>query len=244
MRAPLGGFYLGHLLGIPVYIHPSALMLVFLAYLIGGDLRNMMAVLIVVVTGLIAHEFGHGLMAGRFGATDLSVTLMATGGICASARHKQPAREMLILAAGPTVSYLLSGLGFLLLWILIHVAPRSLVASETGTPTSILPILFPPNGDFALLSPLGLLLSFWCVLNLVWAIFNCLPIYPLDGGQFLHNLLQLPFRETTANRITLLVTIGIAAAFIGLMALTDSLNLWNVILVFILLQIAFTHLNR
>ena len=50
---------------------------------------------------------GHGFMARAFGAHGVTITLMATGGLCSSHRERdQYGSEILILAAGPAVSFL------------------------------------------------------------------------------------------------------------------------------------------
>ena len=56
------------------------------------------------------------------------------------------------------------------------------------------------------------LIFFLIVVSIVWALFNCLPIYPLDGGHMLGSILG-PRREKV-----LYLTGAITALVVGLLA--------------------------
>src|SRR4051812_45667691 len=115
-------WYIGHLGPIPLYIHWTFLILVFVIVQNNGGFtgnpERVLIVLTVLLTGVVLHELGHGLVAKALGAMGVTITLWAFGGLCASTRDQLPRREMAILAAGPAVSFGLAyGAYALLLWL-------------------------------------------------------------------------------------------------------------------------------
>lgn len=105
---------------------------------------------------ILAHEFGHALVAIRCGIPVSNVTLFVLGGVSRIAEEPRTGREeLLIAAAGPAVS-VLCAVVFLFAGVL---AGGSRVASAV---------------------------AFYLVLvNAALAIFNLLPALPLDGGRML-----------------------------------------------------------
>jgi Zn-dependent protease len=164
--------YVGHLGPIPLYIHWSFLILVFTIVQRNGGFdrgEHVLIVLTVLLAGIILHELGHGMMAKLLGAMGITITLWAFGGLCSSTRDKLPRREMLILAAGPAVSFALAYGALGAFWWLRQTDPHLL------------------GNSFGGLSMLGSFL--WMMYNVNWwlGVFNSLPIFPLDGGQFVFN---------------------------------------------------------
>ena len=105
---------------------------------------------------ILAHEFGHALVAIRCGIPVSSVTLFVLGGVSRIAEEPRTGREeLLIAAAGPAVS-VLCAVAFLFAGVAVSGSP---VASAV---------------------------AFYLVLvNAALAIFNLLPALPLDGGRML-----------------------------------------------------------
>lgn len=174
-----GAAYVGNLGPVPLYIHPSAMVLVFLAWMwaptggAGADIVAIVLLLAVLVKAILLHELGHGFAAMLMGARDVTITLWAMGGLCSSQRyHDRPVGEMFILAAGPAVSFALYGLGWAALYLLATYQPDLLV--DNGQPTLL--------REFIVYT---IILNFWL------GVFNSLPIFPLDGGQFLYHLMRL-----------------------------------------------------
>jgi Zn-dependent protease len=194
--------YLGHLGPIPLYAHWSALMMVFMAYMLsqGGasfDLPSFLLVLTVLMKGLILHELGHGLTAKALGATGVTITLWAFGGLCQSQRDQSPGREFLIVAAGPAVSFLLSGIGYGAVYYLENYPPEFLLNS---------------NGLAGVLYQFFYLMGY---LNLVLGIFNMLPIFPLDGGQLVYNgALMFTRNHLLVRQVCLTLSVFGALAFV------------------------------
>lgn len=114
---------------------------------------------IVLFASIIAHEFFHSLVARRFGIPMRGITLFLFGGLAEMGEEPPNAHsEFLMAAAGPLSSLATAGLGFAAL-----AAGRRL-----NWP---LPVL----GVF----------DYWILVNLLLALFNLLPAFPLDGGRML-----------------------------------------------------------
>jgi Zn-dependent protease len=174
MISPRESHYLGHLGPVPLYVHWSAIGMVVMAFMWsqGNGSFNPSAflmVLTVLLMGLILHELGHGLTARALGATGVTITLWAFGGLCQSHRDQTPPREFLIVAAGPAVSIALAAIGYFGFFLLADYQP-DLVIDQSSSLTLL--------GEF-------LMTTFR--INTSLAVFNLLPIFPLDGGQLVYN---------------------------------------------------------
>lgn len=124
---------------------------------------------------LILHEFAHVYIAKKEGIKIQDIQMYPFGGVVRFRREPDtPQAEFLIAVAGPIASFLIAFL-FLGLW--------TATANPTGN----------------LLNPLFYILFF---LNLLLAIFNLFPGYPLDGGMILRAFLRQ--RGTDLNDATIL----------------------------------------
>jgi len=109
----------------------------------------------VFFASIILHELGHSIVAIRNGINVRSITLFIFGGVAQTEREADRAIvEFKIAIAGPAVSLVLAFL-FLLL--------RSLVSSPEA--------------------PLYVAFDWLATINLVVAVFNLIPGFPLDGGR-------------------------------------------------------------
>lgn len=105
---PTGSLTLGRYFGIPVRAHWSV---VLIAALFGVSLTGQLGVvggLVAVVAffvSILAHEFGHALVARRYGVETQSIDLWALGGVARLDREPPtPRADGLIAVAGPLVS--------------------------------------------------------------------------------------------------------------------------------------------
>jgi len=105
--------------GIPVQIHPTFYLI--LGFLILPSIfdQNITKALLIsclsvgLFASVIMHEFGHALMARRFGISTASITLYPFGGIARIESAIESNRaELYIALAGPAVNVILCGLLF------------------------------------------------------------------------------------------------------------------------------------
>jgi len=163
----------------------------------GFDVTAFLLVLTVLLLGLILHELGHGLTARALGAHGVTITLWAFGGLCQSQRDQTPGREFLIVAAGPAVSVVLALLGYFGLDYLAH-HHRDLLIDDDNQ-----------------VSLLGQFLYELFRVNTALAIFNLMPIFPLDGGQLVYNgALMFTKRHLLVRQICLSMSVIGALAFL------------------------------
>jgi len=119
---------------------------------------------ILLFASVLAHELAHSLVAIRNGIPVKSITLFFLGGVAHIRREAaQPKTELLVALAGPLCSLVLAGI-FGLLWFLVWGMHDS--ESVSGDPV------------------------FWLAwINLVLALFNLIPGFPLDGGRVLRAII-------------------------------------------------------
>ena len=102
----------GSLFGIPIKIHVTLLLLLaVLVPVIGqdgdGEVNILMGIGVVVALfgSVLAHEFGHALMARRYQVRTREIVLLPIGGVAVlSDEPKTPLHEMWIALAGPLTS--------------------------------------------------------------------------------------------------------------------------------------------
>lgn len=196
-------FSLGRVFGIELRIHATFLLLlafVTLAqWLRSGDVRvalvglGFFAALFLCV---VLHEYGHALMARRFGVGTHDITLLPIGGLARLERMPEtPVQELWIALAGPAVNVVIAGL--LAGWL-----------AFTGTLGS-LSAIDPVAGSFA---------ASLLVINLFLVAFNMLPAFPMDGGRVLRAVLAMRLDYARATRIAANIGQGMAVVF-GLIGL-------------------------
>jgi Zn-dependent protease/predicted transcriptional regulator len=154
---------------------------------------------------VVLHELGHSLVAQAFGVKVHDITLWPIGGVARlSNMPRRPAHEFLISAAGPAVNILLAVMLGVLAFGLI--GPAQLLRTFT-TGRGLARLL---GGQTA--ESLVLLLA---LQNVLLALFNLVPAFPLDGGRLLRSLLAgfLPFR--TATRTASYIGQGVALVLFG-----------------------------
>lgn len=186
-----------HFFGIPVAVQPFfwiTLAILGSGRLSSGDTRAaLLYMALFMIAGFISilvHELGHALTARKFGAR-CHIVLEAFGGYAAYTGVSMNRRQsFLITAAGPLFQITFGGLVFA-------------IATQ-----------LPP-----LEAPAAYFIDRLILISWFWALFNLLPILPLDGGRLLEALLG-PQRI----RITLWVTL-ITATSVGLLAFATTRNI-------------------
>lgn len=115
---------------------------------------------------LLLHELSHAFVAQSRGLPVRSITLFALGGIANIEKEAANARtEFLVAIVGPIVSFVIGS-------ICLAIA---------------MPLGWSPEGGTAGIA--GSLLGWLGSINIVLAVFNLIPGYPLDGGRVLRALL-------------------------------------------------------
>ncbi len=154
--------------------------------------------LIGFMVSLVGHETGHSYIAGRNNVKVVEITLWLFGGVAKLEREADdPGAEFRIAAAGPAMNFVMAsffGLGF---WASLHWDASDVLQT---------------------------LLVWLCAVNIVLAVSNLLPAYPLDGGQMLRAVLwRRSGRKITATRKATLLGQIFGAA---LMVLSLGLMIW------------------
>jgi Zn-dependent protease len=107
-------FRLGSVLGFPIDVNPSFLLLLAIVALTMGGLTGV-AVVLLAFASVVLHELGHALVARHLGVRVAGIELHFFGGAARIVDvPRRPGDEIAIAAAGPAVSFALGGLAFLL----------------------------------------------------------------------------------------------------------------------------------
>jgi Zn-dependent protease/CBS domain-containing protein len=194
------GIRIGSAFGIPIRLDITFLLVLPLfAWLIGSDVANLVGVIndlfgttlvaeplsagsmrwilgsaaaLGLFLGVLLHEFGHSLVAMRYGYEIESITLWLFGGVARFTEIPEDWKQELTIAiAGPVVSVLIGVVSYLAFLAL-------------------------PLGDPALF-----VLGYLALTNVALAVFNMLPGFPMDGGRVLRALLARNRPHARATQI-------------------------------------------
>lgn len=132
-----------------------------------------LAAALLFFASLLAHELAHSIMAQRHGIAVPRITLFVFGGVSElETEPRTPSTEFSIAIVGPLTSL---GIGLLFLLLGLQLAePGFIDAFEAD-----------PEAAMAALGPLATLCMWLGPVNLMLAIFNLVPGFPLDGGRVL-----------------------------------------------------------
>ena len=171
--ARASGLRIGHVFGIPIYVHPSWFVIfALITFSLATQFTQQhphwshaqhwsLGILtsLLFFGSVVFHELAHSAVATRYRIPVASITLFVFGGIARIGREPDNAKqEFNIAVAGPLSSYFLSGVFFLLL----RLFPRSEMLGA---------------------------LAFWLAwVNFGLATFNLVPGFPLDGGRIFRAL--------------------------------------------------------
>lgn len=153
-----------------------------------------------VFVSIVVHEMGHAQTARAFGAAP-RVRLYTMGGLTYPGRAFTRGQDLLVILGGPAAGLAFYFLVRAAIYFFLNSGPAAGDFLRSNGPASI-----------AVISALSDLLF----INLVWTLFNLLPIQPLDGGLLMRNLLGYG-RVGLATIISVVVAIGCAvwALFAG-----------------------------
>lgn len=159
-------------------------------------------------------------MAIHFGGEVSSITLLPIGGVSMLKNMPDdPSKELLVSVVGPLSNVVIAiFLGF----VYVLIPGKDSVASPEQFTNLITGI-----------SVQGLV-SYLLIINLLLAVFNLLPAFPLDGGRVLRSILAQHMSYIRATRIAV-ITGQIFAFILGITGLLLGAWLWILIAVFIYL---------
>jgi Zn-dependent protease len=165
---------------------------------------------IALFVSIVLHELAHAFVARRHGIQIKGITLFVFGGV--AGMHEEPATprvEILMAAAGPLMSLVLAVLFFC----------TSVITGLLRLPESITVVFLYLAG-----------------LNLMLALFNLVPAFPMDGGRIFRALLWMrsgDLRQATAIASSAGSFFGVALVALGLFTLIsgDPLSgLWWIVI--------------
>jgi Zn-dependent protease/predicted transcriptional regulator len=157
---------------------------------------------------IVFHELWHSLVARRFGLNMAGITLFLFGGVSEMTEEPPSSKaEFFLAVAGPISSVVLGGIFFVLSYLMggIYLNLFGLFGFHQ---------LVPAGGA---LTPTNAVLSYLGFLNIVLAVFNLIPAFPLDGGRVLRSILWGSWHDLKrATRVASSIGAGLGA---GLMVL-------------------------
>ena len=192
---------IGRFGGTAVKIHVTFLLLLawigFSAWRQGGAAaaRDSLLFIVLLFVCVVLHEFGHVLVARRYGVNASEVTLLPIGGVASlQALPENPSQEFAIAIAGPAVNFAIAAA---LLLIVGSFDSASLARLD---------------------DPRVSLIARLADANLFLAMFNLIPAFPMDGGRVLRALLAMKLGRPRATRIAASVgqALAFALGFLGL----------------------------
>jgi Zn-dependent protease/predicted transcriptional regulator len=189
---------IGKFVGIDVYMHVTFLLLVGWVALVhwqtgqsaGAALVGVLFILAIFMC-VVLHEFGHALMARRYGIATRDIILLPIGGVARLEKMPtQPIQELWVALAGPAVNVAIALALFA--W---------LKATASWEPVQSLTVT---TGPF---------LERLMAINLFMIAFNMIPAFPMDGGRVLRAILATRQQYHRATHIAAAIGRAMALLF-------------------------------
>lgn len=141
---------------------------------------------------VLIHEIGHSLIARRFGEQAKSITLLPIGGVASlEEMPEKPSQEIAMAIVGPFINLAIAAILFILVgrW------------AGIGAPN-----LYPNTTQEFFSGLIGV--------NIILALFNLIPAFPMDGGRVLRGILALKMDYIRATSTAVFVGQAVAMIFI------------------------------
>ncbi len=190
--------------GIDVYVHATFFFLIIWIGLSYWRIRenpvdviNGVGFILLLFGCVVLHELGHALMARRYGIETRKITLLPIGGIASLERMpRQPKHEIAVALAGPLVNLLIA----FVIWFGISLSSG-----------------FSQVAQFSLIE--GSFMERLMLVNIVLAVFNLLPAFPMDGGRVLRAVLSMRMDHNSATQQAAKIgqSIAIGLGLLGIM---------------------------
>lgn len=188
---PRGSVWIARVAGVRLYAHWSLLIIfALIAVSLGGRVfpawhpewsaftswTIAVSAALLFLASIAVHELAHALVGRRQGFEVDHIVLFVFGGMARSrGEPKSPKGELVTAAVGPLTSLVL-GLGATLIGITL--AADALALRHTD-----------PQAAMAHVGPVATLLLWLGPVNILLAVFNLIPGFPLDGGRVLRAVL-------------------------------------------------------
>lgn len=199
---------LARIRNIDVKAHPTFLLaliwvMYYWGYAAGHGAQGVLFgvfILIAAFVSVVGHELAHSFVALRLGLNVHDITLLPIGGV---ARIEYvsltPRQEIAIALAGPFLNLIVAGL-------LTPVIIGILIVRDFGDWLSAFLVL--QETGFS-----ALIVHLWLA-NVMLALFNLLPAFPMDGGRVLRAAFSLVWGRLRATQIAVLLGQGLALSLI------------------------------
>jgi len=197
--------YLGKLQGAKIYIHWSFWILAIFVFLSGlgqgvSHAVGLLGFVFAVFACVFLHELGHAVAAKAFGKKTHDITLLPIGGVARIEGGNMTAvAEGWVAIAGPAVNFVIA------------------IALLIGSSLSGAALDFEAGQVLKLSFAQQLIVA-----NLVLAIFNLLPAFPLDGGRLLRSVLCYWLDRPAALQLS-----GLIGQWTSGLLLLSSIVWWN-----------------
>lgn len=174
--------------GVPVQIDSSFSMLFIMLVVLGGgsDILWSLTFFAMLTVSIFLHELGHAWGNLVQGQPVRRIVMHGGGGFCERMKSCAPREEELIVAMGPIVN--------LVLWAASGLTAEFVIPSSSRTA-----IVYA---------------EYFGHLNLMLAIFNLIPVHPLDGGKLFQLGLMRIFSNSTATKVSGAVGMVLSALWI------------------------------
>lgn len=199
-----GTFQIAKLFNIPVKVHWSFVLIIvwviFSGYSEGlgsGGTFWLSLLMLGMFVCVVMHEYGHALTARRFGVNTKDIILLPIGGVARLDKlPEKPLEELLVAIAGPLVNI---GIAIVLSTYFFFEpleGVRQTIQYEGGATVA------------------RTFVPYLILLNVVLAVFNLIPAFPMDGGRVLRALLAMRMSRVKATRIASIVGQIFAVCFV------------------------------
>ena len=189
---------IGKIFGIRFRIHITFFLLLFFIFISVLDQfginRALLATLLIcaVFVCVLIHEIGHSLIAGRFGKETKSITLLPIGGVATMEEMpEKPVQEIAMAIVGPFINLAIAGILYIF------------VGHWTGIGE---PNLYPDSVKTFFAGLIGI--------NIMLAVFNMIPAFPMDGGRVLRGILAIKMDYVKATSTAVFIGQAMSMLFI------------------------------
>jgi Zn-dependent protease len=189
---------IGKIFGINFRIHVTFFLLLFFIFISVLNQRDLHSAILAtlficaIFVCVLIHEIGHSLIARRFGKETKSITLLPIGGVATMEEMpEKPAQEIAMSIVGPLINLAIAVVLFLFVgrW------------AGIGAPN-----MYPDSSRAFFAELIGV--------NIMLAIFNLIPAFPMDGGRVLRGILATRMDYVRATSAAVVVGQCLAMLFI------------------------------